>query len=169
MSREPFVTRHAGMAGIRHVAVIDIGKTNAKVALVDLDRLIEVEVRKLPNTVLPGSPYPHHDVERLWSFILEGIAGFGRAIDAISITTHGATAALIDREGKLALPVLDYEYDGPDLLAPGYNVFRPDFSESGSPRLPFGLNLGAQIFWQQQTFPERFAEVASILMYPQYW
>jgi sugar (pentulose or hexulose) kinase len=157
------------MAGIRHVAVIDIGKTNAKVALVDLDCLSEVAVRKTPNIVLRDGPYPHHDVERLWSFILDGLAGLRPTVDALSITTHGATAALLDGEGNLALPVLDYEHEGPDLLARNYNFVRPDFSESGTPRLTVGLNLGAQIFWQSQAFPDRFAEVASILMYPQYW
>ena len=40
------------IAAVRHVAVIDIGKTNAKVALVDLDRLAEIDTRRTPNTVL---------------------------------------------------------------------------------------------------------------------
>ncbi len=32
-----------------------------------------------------------------------------------------------------------------------------------------GLNLGAQLHWQARTFPEGFARVRHILMYPQYW
>ena len=39
------------MNGIRHVAVIDIGKTNAKVALVDLDNLTEIAVSRTSNTI----------------------------------------------------------------------------------------------------------------------
>ena len=39
----------------------------------------------------------------------------------------------------------------------------------GTPRLPIGLNLGAQLFWQARAFPAEFARVARILMYPQYW
>jgi len=39
-----------------HVAVIDIGKTNAKLALVDLNKLKELAVVTRPNTVLPGPP-----------------------------------------------------------------------------------------------------------------
>ncbi len=65
--------------------------------------------------------------------------------------------------------MLDYEHDGPDALAAEYDAVRPPFSETGSPRLPLGLNLGAQIFWQERRFPERFANVAAILTYPQYW
>jgi sugar (pentulose or hexulose) kinase len=52
---------------------------------------------------------------------------------------------------------------------PDYNAVRPPFAETGSPRLPGGLNLGAQIYWLAQTFPEAFARTAHILTYPQYW
>ena len=153
------------------VAVIDIGKTNAKVALVDLARLAETDVRKTPNDVLQDGPYPHYDVDRLWSFILDSLSELGRTatIEAISITTHGATAALVDENGDLALPILDYEHTGPDALAADYERVRPPFDETGTPRLPVGLNLGAQLYWQQQSFPTAWARVRSILMYPQYW
>jgi sugar (pentulose or hexulose) kinase len=153
------------------IAVIDIGKTNAKVALVDLERLAETDVRRTPNDVLRDGPYPHYDVERLWSFILDSLRDLGRTapIDAISITTHGATAALVDEAGNLALPILDYEHTGPEALAAEYDTVRPPFDETGSPRLPIGLNLGAQLYWQQQSFPAEWGSVSSILMYPQYW
>lgn len=159
------------MAAIRHVAVIDIGKTNAKLAMVDLDSLSETGVRKTPNRPLLGSAYRHHDVEAIWTFILESLQALGREqrIDAISVTTHGATAVLIDAKGELALPVLDYEDDGPDGLRQRYDAVRPGFEETGSPCLPLGLNLGAQLFWQSQAYPEAFAQVSHILTYPQYW
>ena len=32
---------------------------------------------------------------------------------------------------------------------------RPPFAETGTPRLPVGLNLGAQLFWQQKTLSRR--------------
>ncbi|MDX8444078.1 FGGY-family carbohydrate kinase [Mesorhizobium captivum] len=153
------------------VAVIDIGKTNAKVALVDLGHMVEVTLRRTANAPVRQAPYPHHDVEALWTFILNSLADLNRErrIDAISITTHGATGALVDHSGELALPVLDYEFDGPDQLAADYEAVRPPFAETGTPRLPIGLNLGAQFFWQQKRFPAEFARAAAMLMYPQYW
>ena len=159
------------MSAPRTIAVIDIGKTNAKVALVDLGTLSEVALRRKANAPLRQAPYPHHDVEALWTFILNSLADLNRErrIDAISITTHGATGALVDRSGELALPVLDYEFDGPDQLAADYDAVRPPFSETGTPRLPLGLNLGAQFFWLQKRFPADFAKAATMLMYPQYW
>ena len=46
---------------------------------------------------------------------------------------------------------------------------RPPFSETLSPRLPGGLNLGAQIFWQERRFPDAFAAATCYVNYPQYW
>ena len=48
-----------------HVAVIDIGKTNAKVVLVDLAALHEIGVATIPNRVLPGPPSPRFDTAAL--------------------------------------------------------------------------------------------------------
>jgi len=156
---------------MRYTAVIDIGKTNAKVALVDLVAQREAGVRMRPNAVLRDGPYPHFDVDTLWPFILDSLGSLNSEapIDAIIVTTHGATAALLSESGELALPVLDYEHSGPDETSAAYDAVRPDFAETGSPRLPVGLNLGAQIFWQARSFPSAFARVASIVMYPQYW
>ncbi|RWO90770.1 FGGY-family carbohydrate kinase [Mesorhizobium sp.] len=155
----------------RYVAVIDIGKTNAKVALVNLADVREVALRRMANAPVLDGPYPHHDVELLWSFILDSLAEINREqrIDAISITTHGATGVLVHAAGEVALPVLDYEFAGPDTLAEDYDTIRPAFAETGTPRLPVGLNLGAQLFWQQKRFPAEFAKAAAMLMYPQYW
>ena len=161
---------------MRHVAVIDIGKTNAKLLLIDLASGAEVRVFRQPNRVIAASPYPHFDAVGLWAFLTDSLATLAAShqIDAISITTHGACLALIDADGELALPILDYEYPGPDTLPnhdtlPDYDTLRPAFAESGSPRLPGGLNLGAQLYWQARRFPEAFARTAHILTYPQYW
>ncbi|KQY48914.1 FGGY-family carbohydrate kinase [Rhizobium sp. Root483D2] len=156
---------------MKTIAVIDIGKTNAKVALVDLDRFEETAVRKTANSVVSEGLYPHFDVERLYRFITQSLAALYEEtpFDAISVTTHGATAVLLDKNGDLALPLLDYEFTGPDTLADAYEKVRPPFAETGAARLPMGLNIGAQIYWQEQTYPDRFAKVASILTYAQYW
>lgn len=155
---------------MRDIAVVDIGKTNAKLLLIDLATGLETRVFKTPNRVLASAPYPHFDTDALWDFLLASLKTLGseHQIDAVSITTHGACAALVDGAGELTLPILDYEFAGPDTLA-DYNTLRPGFAETGSPRLPGGLNLGAQIYWQALTYPEAFARTRYILTYPQYW
>lgn len=148
------------------IAVLDIGKTNAKVVLID-DTGRTLEERRRPNTVLPGPPYPHFDVEGLWAFLLEALRDFAPQIDSIVPVTHGACAALVDKTGALALPVLDYEHDGPDTTRDTYAP--PPFAETGSPALPGGLNVGAQLHWLETSFPEGFAKAHRLLFWPQYW
>ncbi len=154
-----------------NIAVIDIGKTNAKLALVDRVTLHEIAVLTRPNTVIDGPPWPHFDVDGHREFLLDGLASLhaSHGIDVISLTTHGASAALIGYDGNLAAPILDYEHDGPDTLAGSYNALRPPFDETGSPRLPGGLNLGAQLHWQFAQNPALLEQTKSIVTYPQYW
>lgn len=154
-----------------HVAVIDVGKTNVKLALVNLATQGEVAVVTRPNAVQPGPPYPHFDVEGHWDFICDALAACHAAhrIDAISVTTHGACAVLLEADGALAAPVLDYEHGGPDDLRADYDAIRPDFALTGSPRLPGGLNLGAQLHWLFHRDPGLLARTAGIVTYPQYW
>ncbi|MBN8631164.1 MAG: carbohydrate kinase [Rhodobacterales bacterium] len=155
---------------MRRVAVLDIGKTNAKVLAVDLATGAEEVLARTPNAVRRDGIYPHHDLDALWTFALSGLKqAAAREVDAVSITTHGAACVLVDETGGLALPMLDYEHDGPDTLAAAYGAVRPGFAETGSPRLPVGLNLGAQLYWQERAFPDRFAKVRHVLTLPQYW
>jgi sugar (pentulose or hexulose) kinase len=155
----------------RFVAVFDVGKTNAKLAIVDTQSMAECAVLKAANTVLHDGPYPHFDMEALWQFFLSSIQTLNQdfPVDAISITIHAASGALVKGEGMLALPVLDYEYNGPDEMAVEYDAVRPPFSETFSPRLPMGLNFGAQLYWQSKRFPQEFAQARHILSLPQYW
>lgn len=154
----------------RRIAVLDIGKTNVKVVLFDGASGQEGWTRTMPNTVRRDGPYPHFDIPRIEAFFLDALADLahGEGFDAVSITAHGAAGALIGGDG-LALPVLDYEHDGPDALALAYDGVRPHFGETFSPRLPGGLNLGAQLFWQARTFPDAFEKASIFVTYPQYW
>ncbi|WP_152046225.1 FGGY-family carbohydrate kinase [Aureimonas psammosilenae] len=154
----------------RRVAVIDIGKTNAKVALHDLEAGADLLVRTTPNRVRTDGPYPHFDADALFAFIEDALKEFrarGR-IEAISITAHGGSCTLVG-ENDLALPILDYEHEGPEETRADYDASRPPFSETFSPPFPNGLNVGAQLFWLEQRFPDDFAQARHLLFLPQYW
>ena len=159
------------MTGFRHVAVIDVGKTNAKLALVDVEKMEEIAVERRPNRVLYSTPWPHFDLDGLWDFFSSGLTHLHRAhgIDAISVTTHGASGVLLDASGRVAAPMLDYEHTGPDGLRRNYDRARPPFSETGAPRLGGGLNLGAQFYWQFVTDPGLKDRTTHVVTYPQYW
>jgi sugar (pentulose or hexulose) kinase len=150
------------------VAVLDIGKTNVKLALFDEGKLLWE--KSAPNRMMPGPPYPHEDVERAWDFFLDALRDARRThqIGAIVPTAHGAAGALIGETG-LAAPVMDYEYTGVEAIEPDYARLRPPFSESLSPQVPAGLNLGRQLAYQKWRWPALFAQAKHFVAYPQYW
>jgi sugar (pentulose or hexulose) kinase len=159
------------MAGV--VAVLDIGKTNVKLEVFAQGGALLFE-RSTANRVQPGPPYPHADVEAIWAFLIAALReanarqAIDARIDAIVTTTHACAGALIDEAGLL-LPVMDYEFAGVDEIEPLYARLRPPYADTLSPPLPGGLNLGRQIAWQKQHFPEAFARAKLYLTYPQYW
>ena len=130
-----------------HIAIFDLGKTNQKVVLIDGKDLTKIDSRKAPNSVLKGL-YPHLDTASQWQFLCDCLSGFEQqhGVDGVAITTHGATAALVV-DDTLALPVLDYEFELPRSVDEAYNTLRPPFDETLSPRLPGGLNIGAQLYF----------------------
>lgn len=158
------------MSNRRNIAVLDIGKTNAKVVMVDGLTGRETASRSILNRVVLTGPYPHYDVDMLWNFIVDALREFARepGLDAISVTAHGAAAALIG-EHELAMPVIDYEYEYPQDVRTAYRNLRPDFEETLSPLLSGGLNVGAQIHYQKSQSPEAFSRVRTIVTYAQYW
>ena len=153
-----------------NIVILDIGKTHAKVILFDANKMEELVMYQTKNNVLNDDIYPHYDIESLKKFFITSLQQIAKSFDVNSIftSTHGACIALMS-EGALALPVLDYEFDGPDQYNNEYNDIRPKFKQTGSPRMDLGLNLGAQLFWQKNNFPDQFAKVDEILFWPQYW
>ena len=63
----------------RHVAVIDIGKTNAKVVLHDLAERRDLAFRSMTNAVRRDGPYPHYDLDRLFDFIVASLSNSSTA------------------------------------------------------------------------------------------
>lgn len=154
-----------------NIAVFDVGKTNAKVLVIDARASKVLAVRRMENTVIDAAPYPHFDTDGLWDFLLQRLAELGQElqISGIMPTCHGAAAAFIGADGELAVPVLDYEHGGPDERRSAYSALTSPFADSGSPSLPGGLNLGAQIDWLMERTPRMRGNLSAILTYPQYW
>jgi L-fuculokinase len=149
------------------VVVLDVGKTNVKVSALAGDGS---QVESFPNETRLDGPYPHCDVEAIFGFALDAMARFAKknVIKSIVTTTHGATAALM-RGDSLALPVLDYEHPAPETEVTDYEEAARRFDETGSPRLPQGLNLGRQLAWLERQHPAEFEHATDLLLYPQYF
>ncbi|MEZ5833886.1 MAG: FGGY family carbohydrate kinase [Dongiaceae bacterium] len=149
------------------IAILDVGKTNAKVTLVAGGRV--VEQRRQHNEAHRGPPYQHLANDRIWDWALGQLAELSHQAHITDIVpvAHGASVAVIDDTG-LALPMLDYEQDISDFDTE-YEKLARDFAATGSPRLPCGHNAGRQLFWLQRKFPEAFARTKAIVGYAQYW
>ncbi len=149
--------------------VLDVGKTNAKLVAFDEAGRVQLELRR-PSAVLAGPPYPSLDADGVFEWAVEGLARMAadRDVRAIVPVAHGAAAALVAGDA-LALPVLDYEFDGVGEFDAEYEPLARDFARTHSPRLPAGLNLGRQLFWLERVFPAEFARTTDILLCPQYF
>lgn len=152
------------------VAVLDIGKTNIKLCALDVRTGDTLRIEKSNNTVLNAEPYPHADIEGIWSWYCTQLRAFSEkyTVRYLCCTTHGATVVCLTG-GRLAFPVYDYESERCEESDDDYENVRPLYKESLSPALKLGLNAGRQLYWLSKTEPEKFKQVDAILMYPQYW
>ena len=152
------------------IVVLDIGKSNVKLSVIDTQSAEVLSTEKRTNSVLNEGIYPHMDIEGIWDWYCKGLSDIASEhyVCSLGCTTHGATAVCLG-EGKVVLPVLDYEFIGCNQNDELYEKVRPVYAETFSPLLDMGLNIGRQLHWLSQTFPESFASIDTILMYPQYW
>ncbi len=152
------------------VAVLDVGKTNAKLSVVDVEQGRETWSVRRPNNLVQGPAGRELDVVAIESWFIESLraAPDKERIGVIVPIAHGAAAVLVDHAGEvLAAP--DYEDSCFDHVSEEYAQLRDAYSLTFSPNLPQGLNLGRQLFYLQSRRPELFQRTAQILLYPQYW
>jgi L-fuculokinase len=152
------------------VAVLDVGKTNKKITLVDPALGQEVWSARRANGIVHGPAGRELDVAATEAWLLETLrmAPGRERIAVIVPIAHGAAAVLVDESGAvLAAP--DYEDSCFDEVAAEYLPLRDAYAQTFSPNLPQGLNLGRQVFHVQRRRAEVFERAAHLLMYPQFW
>lgn len=138
-----------------------MGKTLAKVSLWDrAGRRLDVRTR--PNVAAGGVL----DVAGISAWLIEALGEFaGHPVEAIMPVGHGAGVAAL-RDGALAFAPMDYEAEIPDEVMARYRAVRDPFGVTGSPALPHGLNLGAQLWWLGE---RGMLEGTRLLPWAQYW
>jgi sugar (pentulose or hexulose) kinase len=150
------------------VVVLDVGKTLSKLTIWSPDRKL-MERRQHRNSRAVGDGYPALDVKGISFWLAQTLAAYARLgeITAIIPVGHGAAACLVNDDGSFA-PSLDYEAEPPTEVRERYLKMRDPFAVTGSPLLPFCLNLGLQLLWLESVAPEKFRQ-ARIVTWPQYW
>lgn len=153
----------------RAVVVLDVGKTLAKLSLWD-DIGTSIASRSRPNKRVDAGHYIALDDQGIEEWLAETLREFVSLADIGGIipVSHGAGVVVI-RDQQLVCPPLDYEQDIPTAIRSTYDLLRDPFAETGSPALPTGLNLGAQLFWLEYLYPGLLAGDAVIMPWAQYW
>lgn len=147
------------------IIVIDLGKTLSKVSLWSRDgRCLDKVTR--PNQRQAAAPYVPLDTAATADWILDALASFaGHPVEHIVPVAHGAAVAGL-RGTELALIPPDYEREAPTAQLAEYRAGRDAFAITGSPALPAGLNLGAQLHYLEALGG---FEGVTLLPYAQYW
>lgn len=155
--------------------VIDIGKSRAKLLLVNSDGDV-VQRHERDNASVPSPlDYPALDVQGLQHWMAQTLRSsvFARQCQRVIASTHGAAFVALGDNG-LAWEPLDYEFDAlalePDrAMAQAYQQARDPFAHTLAPDLPAGLNAARQLWWLQHRHPKAWALTRCLLPYPQYW
>jgi sugar (pentulose or hexulose) kinase len=153
----------------RNSIVFDVGKTHAKLTLWSPEGVL-IRRSERPNALIDAGHYRALDSQGIEAWAVGTLAEFatlGR-VGTIIPVAHGAAAAVV-RNGRLACAVLDYEQMIPDDIRSRYDRLRDSFQKTGSPALPNGLNLGAQLYWLDELIPELRSADSIIVPWAQYW
>lgn len=149
--------------------VLDVGKTATKATLWSPDGdCVARQVRA--NRRIETGAYPSLDVEGIETWlaaVLSEFSGLGR-IGSIVPVAHGAAAAIV-RDGQLAAPPLDYEFEPPEAVRADYLNDRDAFAVNGSPAMGMSLNLGLQLYYLERLIPDLMTGNATIVPWAQYW
>ncbi|WP_075215172.1 FGGY family carbohydrate kinase [Mongoliimonas terrestris] len=156
------------------VAVIDVGKTNVKLAVATVDGRV-VEAVSVPNPVRPGPPWRQHDLAGLGGWVMETLAALCRRHPVATVVAagHGSGGMLTgedpDAGDGLALPMIDYEQPLPAAVDAAYRPLAGSFYDRGSAIMMAATHQARQMLWMEMAEPEAFAAARWCLGIPQYW
>ena len=149
--------------------VLDIGKTNVKLVFVNSinNKMVKSFTTRQINLNKYGIKTLNSELIIKWS--LDKIQKIEKKnqIDKFVCTAHGTSIALIDYNDQEILACTDYEFKF-DQFFDEYKKIAPKFSESFTPFLEGGLNIGTQLYYLYKKKPNLILKTKYILNYPQY-
>lgn len=155
------------------IAVYDIGKTNKKFTIFTSDlKPVYSTYERIGEKIINGVICDDAEAMIGWMKGALRSAPNKDKIKSIAITTFGATGVLLNKEGKLAFPIVSYNHEiDPNTRREFYDTFgSPEelYIRTGTP--PYGqlLNFGIQLFWHRKVHPKIYQRTRYILFLPQY-
>jgi len=156
------------------IAVLDVGKTNKKVLIYDLQfNVLESSKESFPEIEKDG--LQHEQPDAVFNWLCGTLAQFSEkyAIKAMSVTTHGATIVCVDDAGNLTAPPLSYtNTTEPGFADEFYTLFgtRDDLQQStATAEVGDLINAGKMVYYIKKNFPADYEATKWLLSYPQYF
>jgi sugar (pentulose or hexulose) kinase len=172
------------------IVVLDIGKTNKKLFVYDENLQClnpgeeGVQIDPVTWQTPSGVELECDDMESIRDWMLQSLSRAADRYDdirAVSVSTHGATIALLgggngtifEGDGGLVFPIISYVNDvgrAADEAFYDYIRMTPEEAQrsTATPRLSWLVNHAKQIHYLQQEAPGKFENVTDVLMFPQY-
>jgi sugar (pentulose or hexulose) kinase len=157
------------------IAIFDIGKTNKKLLLFNIDLKLVSEAEEKFGQIKDEYGFECDNIELIEEWIRDSIRKLVHSdlyeLKAVNFTTYGATLVYLDANGKRLTPVYNYlkpvNDDIPEKLYGKYGG-KNEFSRcTASPALGM-LNSGIQALWLKTERPHVFSRIKYILHFPQY-
>lgn len=157
------------------IAILDVGKTNKKLFLIDEGYNIVAEYAQQLAEVTDEDGFPCEDLPKLQQllgdFLQQIIQLTDYDVKAVNVSAYGASFVYINAAGEPVFPLYNYlkPYKS-DLQQQFYNAYGGEvaFSRSAASPVLGNLNSGMQLYRLKYEQPERFAQVQYALHLPQY-
>ncbi|GAA3931158.1 carbohydrate kinase [Chitinophaga oryziterrae] len=154
------------------IAILDIGKTNKKLFLIDEHyRIVWERGESFPETTDEDGD-ACEDVALLTRWVKESLKELtqlpGFTVKALNFSTYGASLVYLDYQGQVAAPLYNYLKPYPETLQQQFQDSYGSLSwETASPALG-SLNAGLQLYRLKYLQPSLYAKVQYALHLPQY-
>ena len=157
------------------IAVFDIGKTNKKFLLFDVQMKLIFQTEVLFKEIVDDDGFPCDDIESIQTWmnecLRELIVKNGYRIKALNFSTYGASLLYLNNRGETIAPIYNYLKPMPDEVLDGFYENYGGVEEfcriTASPASGM-LNSGLQILWLKKRKPQLFGKLKTILSFPNY-
>ncbi|MDB5232436.1 MAG: carbohydrate kinase [Chitinophagaceae bacterium] len=163
------------MKPIPVVAIIDVGKTNKKLFLLDEQYKIVYErtAKFIETTDEDGDPCENLESLRLSVFdsLQRVFSKMKYDVKAVNFSAYGASFVYIDKEGNPLTPLYNYlKPYPPELQKKFYDTYGGEgaFSYTTASPVLGSLNSGMQLYRLKKERPEIFKKIKAALHFPQY-